>query len=343
MIEFLLQYGLFLAKTLTLVVAFIVIVATLISLSLKAKNEDGTLIISSVNEKINDIRQSFQSETLPKEEWKKWQKAQKQEAKDKKKNQKNQNNGYPRLFVLRFDGDMRASQVTGLRESISAILDIATDLDEVLVVLESAGGFVHGYGLAASQLHRLRARNLNLTVAIDKVAASGGYLMACVAHKIIAAPFAIIGSIGVVAQIPNFHKLLTKNHVDFELHTAGEFKRTLTMFGENTEKARKKFQEELEETHLLFKQFITNNRPQVDIDKVATGEHWHAIDAIKLNLIDEILTSDDLILNKAQNIPVFEISYEEKQKFSEKLTSSFMLGVERLILKLSILNPFTLR
>ncbi len=318
MIDFLFHYGLFLAKTLTFVIAIIVTLGAIISMVMRARGDDEKLIITNINEKYSDIKTNLQMETMSKPAWKKWLKDQKNIVKNKKKD-KNNDAQRARMFIIRFDGDIRASQVHALRECISAIVESAQPLDEVLVVLESTGGFVHSYGLAASQLRRIKDRNLVLTVAIDKFAASGGYMMACVAHKIIAAPFAIVGSIGVVAQIPNFHRLLTKNYIDFELHTAGEYKRTLTLFGENTEKAREKFQEELNETHDLFKDFISMHRPQVNINEVATGEHWHAIQALNTKLVDEIQTSDDYILSRLPNYDVFEINYEEKQKFSEKI------------------------
>ncbi len=331
MIDFLSQYGLFLAKTLTLIIGIIVTLSAIFAIA-KSKEEDGTLIITHINEKVDDIRDSLQSETLSKEHWKKWSKEQKKALKDLKKINKDQ--GASRLFVVRFDGDIRASEVTGLREIITAIVEVANPKDEVLVILESSGGFVHGYGLAASQLQRIRARDLTLTVSIDKLAASGGYMMACVANKIIAAPFAVVGSIGVMAQLPNFHRFLNKHDIDIELHTAGEYKRTLTLFGENTDKARKKFQAELDETHELFKHFITQHRPQVDIEAVATGEHWHATQALSLQLVDDILTSDDFILNKLKNMDVFEISYEEKQKLTEKITKGIVQGLEKSFMKM---------
>ncbi len=335
MLDFLSQYGLFLAKTLTFVIGLLFTVSALLAMALKAKSktEDGVLVINPINEKLDEVKDYMQTETLSKGALKKWQKAQKAKEKKEKKESKDHKEPEKRLFVVRFDGDMRASEVEELREVITAIVEVATAQDEVLVVLESAGGFVHSYGLAASQLDRIRQRNLHLTVAIDKVAASGGYLMACVANKIIAAPFAIVGSIGVVAQLPNFHRLLEKNDIDFELHTAGEFKRTLTMFGENTDKARQKFQEEIEETHGLFKDFIRHHRSQVDIAQVATGEHWHGIQAIELKLIDEIQTSDDFIGAKAQEMQVFEIGYEIKQSLSDKLSSSMVLFFEKCFLR----------
>jgi len=258
MVEFFSQYALFLAKAITISLAIIVVVGIILSLR-RNKNEEGSLILYSVNEKYDDIRTTLQSETLPKPLLKKWLKSLKNEDKTKKKSSKHQ--APPRLFIMRFEGDIRASEVEQLREVISAIIEVATPSDEVLLVLDSSGGFVHTYGLAASQLERLRQRNIPLTIAIDKIAASGGYLMACVANKIIAAPFAIVGSIGVIAQMPNFHRFLEKHDIDFEQQTAGEYKRTLTLFGKNTDKARKKFQEELEETHRLFKSFIAQHRP----------------------------------------------------------------------------------
>ena len=226
------------------------------------------------------------------------------------------------MFVLNFDGDIRASAVENLREEISAIVQVARPADEVLLRLESSGGMVHTYGLAASQLKRLRSAGVRLTASVDEVAASGGYMMACVAEKIIAAPFAVIGSIGVVAQIPNFNRLLKEHNVDFELHTAGEYKRTLTLFGENTAAAREKFREELEDTHALFKTFVNDNRPQLDIAQVATGEHWYGTRAIERRLIDTIQTSDDYLLAVSKDKDIYEVKYKRRQAFPERLAHS---------------------
>lgn len=237
-----------------------------------------------------------------------------------------------RLFVIDFDGDVEASAVDNLREEITAIISAASPNDRVLVRLESPGGMVHAYGLAASQLSRIKAANLSLIIAVDQVAASGGYMMACVADHIIAAPFAVVGSIGVVAELPNFHRLLRHNKVDYEQHTAGEYKRTLTMFSENTDAAREKFKKELEETHDLFKQFITDNRPSLDIDKVATGEHWYGTQALALGLIDSIQTSDDYIVNAAKESDVFEVSYEVKKPLADRLSFSINSALEKAIL-----------
>lgn len=336
MMDFLAQYGLFLAKTLTFVIAIIVTAVALMAIGLRNKKPSGSIIIESLNEKMTDIRESLQAEMMPKSAIARFKKEQKKKQKAEKKKQKNAKEEKipPKLFVVQFDGDIRASQVHALRETISAIVEVADKHDEVLLVLESSGGFVHTYGLAASQLQRLRSRNLNLTVAIDKVAASGGYLMACVANKIISAPFAIVGSIGVVGQIPNFNRLLEKHNVDIEQHTAGEYKRTLTMLGKNTDKGRQKFQQDLEETHALFKNYIADHRPIVNLEEVATGEHWYGTDALNLRLVDELQTSDDYILAKIKTHDVFEISYEEKQKLADKITSSFTMIFDKLLAKL---------
>jgi serine protease SohB len=230
---------------------------------------------------------------------------------------------------LDFHGDIKASANDGLRETISAVLTLATPKDEVVVKVESGGGMVHSYGLASSQLARITHKEIPLTVCVDKVAASGGYMMACVANKIVAAPFAILGSIGVVAQLPNFHRLLKKNDIDYEMFTAGEFKRTVTMFGENTEKGREKFVEDLEDTHVLFKDFVSEHRPQVDIGAVATGEVWFGRRAKAVNLIDVLQTSDEYLLDQVETADIFEIEYAVKKSLPEKLGIATQVAVER--------------
>ena len=230
--------------------------------------------------------------------------------------------------MLDFDGDIRASAVEHLREEISAVVQVARPEDEVVLRLESQGGMVHTYGLAASQLRRLKSAGIRLTVSVDEVAASGGYMMACVAERIIAAPFAIIGSIGVVGQLPNFNRLLKEHNVDFELHTAGQHKRTLTLFGENTDAARDKFQEELEDTHKLFKSFVTENRPQLEIEMVATGEHWYGTRALERKLIDIIQTSDDYLLAASKDRDIFEVHYKRRRPLQERLASGIRAVVK---------------
>ena len=268
--EFLIEYGMFLAKLLTVVLIILFAIGVIIFIILRAKGDSEQLNIKNINEKYEAMSLMLNSQVLGKKEFKKYLKIQKQNHKEKDKTVSVEKKN---IYVLKFKGDIKASTVSSLREEITAILTIADKRDEVVVILESGGGTVHGYGLGASQLKRIRDKEIMLTV--DKVAASGGYMMACVANNIIAAPFAVLGSIGVLAQIPNFHKLLKRMDIDFEQITAGDYKRTLTMFGANSDQDREKFKEELEETHHLFKEFVKENREIIDIHKIATGEHWY--------------------------------------------------------------------
>ncbi|WP_182406433.1 protease SohB [Psychrobacter sp. GP33] len=246
----------------------------------------------------------------------------KQDKKDAKAKSKRKGKGRDtsaQVFVLDFDGDMKATAVKHLREEISTLISTANKGDEVVIRLESGGGLVHSYGLAAAQLARLKDAGLKLTVCVDKVAASGGYMMACVADNIVAAPFAIIGSIGVVSQLPNFHKWLKNHDVDYEMFTAGDYKRTVTVFGENDDEDRAKYQEELEQTHELFKHFVNRYRGMLDLDKVATGEHWYGEDAVHLNLVDRLQTSDSYLLELMENHDVYALHSRQKPTFAEKL------------------------
>lgn len=305
--EFLYDYGLFLAKTLTLVLAVGAVILMVVVATIKPKARKGELYFDDLSDEFSAQQSDLQQQLLDKKAFKQWQKQQSGKAVPQ-----------DRLFLLDFHGSMDAHEVDSLREEISAVLAVAEPSDEVLLRLESGGGVVHGYGLAASQLERLRQRKIKLTVAVDKVAASGGYMMACLGDKIIAAPFAILGSIGVVAQLPNFHRLLEKNYIDFEQFTAGEFKRTVTLFGENTEKGKQKFQQELEETHVLFKHFVQRHRAQLDIDEVATGEHWFGYQALELKLVDELTTSDDYLLNQLAFKRVYKVQYRLRKSLAEK-------------------------
>lgn len=331
MTEFFYDYSGFLAKSVTLVILLLALFAGLIAIISRGKElAKEKLEITNLNDKFKEMRLNLNSEVLDKDSLKKWIKEEKKQSKASKKSPDNEKG---RVFVLNFHGDIKASALESLREEITAIITIANDKDEVVVKLESGGGMVHAYGLASSQLIRLRQANIPLTISIDKVAASGGYMMACVANKILAAPFAIVGSIGVIAQIPNFNRLLRNHDIDFEQMTAGEFKRTLTMFGENTDKAREKFKDELEDTHALFKDFITEHRPQVKIDQVATGEHWLATRAINFALIDELCTSDDYLLQKSQHNDVFEIKYTIKKSIGSRMGLLAQSTFENLFLK----------
>ena len=359
----------FLAQAVTIVVAILVVFGAAASASQKHKRHpEGHIEVINLSEEVEEIKDGMLKEILDegdyKERLKDKKKKDKEEEKQKKKELKaakkakskdkkaaksvaekseatsddaesnpdsddEHEEHKSRIFVLNFDGDVEASAVESLREEISAVISAAEEGDKVLLRLESPGGMVHAYGLAASQLTRIKDANLELTIAVDQVAASGGYMMACVADRIIAAPFAVVGSIGVVAEIPNFHRLLKHNKVDYEQHTAGEYKRTLTMFAENTDSARKKFKEELEETHDLFKEFIVQNRPSLTIDKVATGEHWYGTTAVDLGLIDAIQTSDDYILKAASECDVYEVNYEVKKPLAERLSFSIQSAVEK--------------
>ncbi|PCI70760.1 MAG: protease SohB [Gammaproteobacteria bacterium] len=383
--EFLAEYGIFLAKAVTIVIAIIIVIGSIVALGGKNKKSiEGHIEITNISEDLADIKEGMLEEVLSEDEYKTLQKNKKKTEKADKKakakklkadkkikksssdkeikteidsdkniemsdadietesSAKAENSKTEiseeteqeshRVFVINFDGDVEASAVENLREEITAIISIADPKDEVVVCLESPGGMVHSYGLAASQLTRIKAANLKLVIVVDQVAASGGYMMACVGDEILAAPFAILGSIGVVAELPNFHRLLKHNKVDYEQHTAGEFKRTITMFSENTEAGRKKFKQELEETHDLFKSFIAENRPSLDIDKVATGEHWYGTQALDLGLIDGITTSDDYIVKASENNQVFEISYQIKKPFSERFSFSVQSTIEKAFL-----------
>lgn len=319
--ELLLQYGLYLAKTLTWLVAIGALLVLIANLVREGRGQVGErLEVKHINERLKDMAEVLNLDLMSEAEHKVAEKKRKADAKAQKKAAKQAEEPVkPRLFVLDFDGDIEASQVGALREEISALLQVARPDDAVLVRLESGGGIVHSYGLAASQLKRIRDRGFRLIVAIDKVAASGGYMMACVADEIVAAPFAVIGSIGVVAQMPNFHRLLDKHQVDVELHTAGEYKRTLTMFGENTDAARAKFKQELEEIHSLFKAFVSDNRKNLAIEKVATGEHWYGTQAQELGLVDRLQTSDDLLLDAVKEREVYELRYRVKRGLREQV------------------------
>ena len=319
MTDFLFNYGLFLAKTITLTAVFLLCLTAILSAARAARQlSTERLEVEPLNERLEHMRDSLEAELLNPAAHKK---LTKQRAKALKLASKTQESR-PRLFVLDFDGDLEASAVSQLREEITALLQVLKKGDEVMLRLESEGGLVHGYGLAASQLKRLRDRQFKLTVAVDKVAASGGYLMACVADQILAAPFAVLGSIGVVAQVPNVHRLLKKHDVDIELHTAGVHKRTLTMLGENTDAARAKFREDLDDTHQLFKQFVALHRPQLTIEKVATGEHWFGTRALAIKLVDVLQTSDDYLLDRATTADMFAVRYRRKKPLAERLQVS---------------------
>lgn len=306
--NFFAEYGLFALKAMTIVIGFLAILITMFSLGRRSK---AITHIDSLNDMYAAKKKHLQK-SLPKNKTNKPKKV----TQSKKKKGKDD---LPSRFVLSFEGDITASQVDQLRDEISMVLSLATPRDEVIVRIQSPGGEVSGYGLAASQLKRLRDKKIPLTICIDKVAASGGYLMACVANKIIAAPFAIIGSIGVVAQLPNFHRLLKKNNIDIELLTAGKYKRTLTMLGENTKEGREKFKEDLEAIQSIFRDHVFAYRNQLDIERVSTGEHWLAKDAIDLGLVDELKTSDDYLYDDIDKFNTLMLSTPVKKSLATQL------------------------
>ena len=332
MSEFFFSYGLFIAKVITGLIAFIFVVA--IVGGARKKDEGPELKVTNLNEKYKSLKMRLLESVMDKKEYKQHIKEEEKNSKKEAKASKN-NKPKPKLFVLDFEGDIKASQVETMRDEITAMLSIAEPQDEVLLTLDNSGGIVHEHGLAASQLTRIKDANLNLTVSVDKVAASGGYMMACVADKVVAAPFAILGSIGVLAQLPNFHRLLDKAGIDFEQHTAGEYKRTVTMFGKNGEKEREKLKIDLQETHTLFRDFVTENRNKLDIEKVATGEHWYGKQALELNLVDELKTSDELLIDALDVFDIYQINTQVKQDIKDRLFGGLFASIDTAFNKLT--------
>jgi serine protease SohB len=323
----------FLAKAATIVLAVIIILGALASVGNKQRKGavKGHIKVTKLNEHIDEMLASLKKAILDKH-------AQKQDQKEKKKQQKEEDkaskaknknqdaNGQEerkRVYVLNFKGDIAAHAVSSLREEITAVLSLATESDEVLLRLESPGGMVHAYGLASSQLMRIKDKKIPLTICVDKVAASGGYMMACLADRLVVAPFAIIGSIGVLVQLPNFHRLLKKNEIDYETISAGEFKTTLTTFGEITQKGRDKVKEDVEDMHALFKQWVKDHRPSVDIDRISTGETWVGVKAKERYMVDELKTSDECIVSACDAADVYEIEFVHKKSMQDRMGSIF--------------------
>lgn len=336
--DFLLEYLGFLAKTATVVVAALIVLSAVAATSAHRamrKPPTGQIEITLLNDRLRDmgrvIEEASISHAAAKKQRKREAKARKHERKQRDKAGRR---GQPvedqrrRVFVLNFNGDIQASAVDNLRLEISAVLASAAETDEVVVRVESAGGMVHAYGLAASQLARVRSHGLKLTAVVDKVAASGGYLMAAVADRVLAAPFAVVGSIGVLAQIPNIHRLLKKHDVDVEVLTAGRYKRTLDVLGENTEQGREKLREELEDIHALFKEYVADWRPSLDLDAVSTGEAWYGQRALDRALVDELVTSDEYLARACADAEVFEVAWVEPKRPIEKLVGQFSSVIE---------------
>ncbi len=325
------QLTFFAAKAILIVVLILLLFAGILALFGRGreKKQNGKISIKNLNEKYKKIKEVLLEEILPKKAFKKYLKEMTAAEKEREKAQGLEKSSQKNIYVVYFHGDMKASAVSSLREEITAILEVATPSDEVVVCVESPGGMVHAYGLAAAQLSRVREKNIPLTVIVDKVAASGGYLMACVANKILAAPFAIIGSIGVIAQLPNFNRLLKEKNIDFEQITAGNYKRTISIFGENTPEGREKLREEIDKIHQLFKALIKKYRPELDIEKVSTGEIWSGTEALSLQLVDALTTSDDYFSSLHNQANLYEISYQIKKSLGEKVFAGGAKLLER--------------
>ena len=325
--EILADYLVFLLKVFTIALAITVPLLLIIGSSKGKTQSKGKLAITNLSEKFEDMGNVVRSSNMNPKELKKFYK---DITKNKKKKTDEKESS---VFVLNFNGDIQASEVEKLKYEINAILLSESECKEVVVKVESGGGSAYAYGLCAAELKRLVDNDISLTVCIDKVAASGGYLMSCVATKIIAAPWAIVGSIGVIAQLPNFHRLLKKNLIDFEMHTAGEFKRTLTTLGENTEDGREKFKADLEDLHVIFKDFVKEQRPEVDTAIVATGEVWQGEEAVRVGLVDSLETSDNYLVNLSKDAMLFEIEYIKKKNLSERFAFSMQLILEKSVIK----------
>jgi len=330
------QIGVFAAETFIIVFSILLIIMVIALLTAKAQLKP-ELEVELLHQKFKDLAGLLKAEVLSKSELKKEMK----ELKKEKKAEKKEETSGKKVYVIDFKGDVKASQTENLTTEINAILGIATPADEVVVRVESPGGAVPGYGLAASQLLRIRDREIPLTICVDKIAASGGYLMSVTANKILAAPFAILGSIGVVAEFPNLNRLLKKYDVDYKEYTAGDFKRTVSLLGEITPKGEEKFREQLESTHHLFKDFVAKFRPQLDLTKVATGEYWYGDQAIKMGLVDAIKTSDDYLMSLAKDHQIVKVKFEKKQSLQEKLSG--VLGQSARKALVQIFDEMTLR
>jgi len=326
---FWLDIAAFLVKALIIVAAIGGLALLIARLARSAEPKDQEIKVRSLDERYDDMRDAMDATLLDKRERKALAKAHKKEVKATAKARRGQEPG-KRIYVLAFKGDMRASAVKRLGAEIDAVLIAARpETDEAVIRIESPGGTVTGYGLAAAEILRLRERKIKVTASVDQVAASGGYMMACAADRIVAAPFAVVGSIGVVAPVPNLHRLLQKNQIDFEEMTAGEFKRTVSVLGEITPAGREHFRGKLDATHDAFKAHVAQCRPNVDIAQVANGDYWLAREALPLGLVDEIMTGDDLLFRARDGARLYEVTTEARKTLLERLSGAFAMLTER--------------
>ena len=313
--EFWLDIAAFAVKAGLIVAAIGALVFVISRVTRDGEDSAPDLKVTCLNDHYEDMEARLSGAVLDKKAVKALAKVRKKAAKA----QKGPETG-KRLYVLAFEGDVKASAVTRLGNQVDALLTLARPgQDEIVVKVDSPGGTVNGYGLAATQLLRLRDAGLALTVCVDQVGASGGYLMACTANKILAAPFAIVGSIGVVAQVPNLHRLLKKNDIDFEEITAGEFKRSVSLLGEITPAGREHFRGKLDATHVAFKDFVARYRPALKIDEVANGDYWYGSEAIGLGLVDELMASDDYLFRARTSARLFSVTSEERKPLLKQL------------------------
>lgn len=329
--EWLMDFGMFVAQLLSLAVIVLLVVAVVAKVR-GSESGRARLHLEELNDVRRQRRRQMNLATSSPGDRKRWIKRFRKE--DKAARKRGQGDGeatQQTVWVIDFHGDLRASGTERLAEEVSVILDAAAQGDEVVIRLESAGGLVHAYGLAAAELDRLRDASLTTTVCVDKVAASGGYLMACGADQLRAAPLAVLGSIGVVAQLPNVHRLLKRHDIDVEVLTAGRYKRTLTVFGENTEEGREKFLEELDNVHELFKKHVAERRPGLDIEAIATGETWFGSEAKERGLVDALGTSEAYLTERMGEARVISLKLVSRRKLGQRLGLAVSQGVERAV------------
>ncbi|KAL7534110.1 hypothetical protein ACHAWF_004724 [Thalassiosira exigua] len=201
------------------------------------------------------------------------------------------------LFVTRFPGDVTASQLNELREEVTGILRASQPRDEALLILQSGGGTVTGYGLAAAQLQRFKANGMKLTV------------------------------IGVISEIPNAYDRLKKEGIEFQTVTAGKYKRTVTPTKKVTKEDLAKSTEDIQEIFDLFKSFVASQRPQLDIEDVATGDTWFGEDALEKGLCDELAAADDVLLEFADGgYDLYEVAYDPGSERAGRLLAGLPGG-----------------
>lgn len=211
--------------------------------------------------------------------------------------------------VLRFEGDTMATGRQDFARMVDEVLHNKERIQRVIVVVNSPGGGVSVYGQMFAGMERMRNAGVDVTACVDTYAASGGYLMSVPAQRIIAAPFAMVGSIGVVSEFMNFNKLLRRLGVEPMTITAGELKRTVTPLSEVTEENKAAYKAQLEAIHRQFIAVVKKYR-EVDADRVCTGNHWTAAESVelKLNLVDGLATSQEYLFEANQTEDLVTIS-----------------------------------